>query len=371
MPVAAVEDSPEDLTARLHEVLGQVAAWMLPGAPTPGPVPAGQAEALVDLAVGHGLTGQLVAALDAGAIDVPEPVHHHAVDAHEGSLWWCLLVERRLLEIDQWFRNAGGVDYQVVKGPAVAHLDEIDPSLRSYGDLDLLVAGPSMDRALEVLMAHGAVRARPAQRPGFDARFAKGIGTRFNDGIEVDVHRSFCDGAHGFRIPLDRVFATAEQFAIGGRPLPTPAKAHRALHACYHAVIGSSTPPLRTLRDLGWYLSDTDLPPVVLAAEAQAWRGEAVLAQAVRITLDTLHLPLPAWRAWLARTPIDPAESRLIERDREPTNLPFRWSTVRELRWPDRAAFAWAVAFPSPEVLRARGQTPVSRVVNGIRRFRN
>ncbi len=371
MPVAAVEDSPEGPTARLHEVLCQVAAWMLPGAPTPGPVPTGQAEALVDLAVGHGLTGQLVAALDAGAIDVPEPVHHHAVDAHEGSLWWCLLVERRLLEIDQWFRNAGGVDYRVVKGPAVAHLDEIDPSLRSYGDLDLLVAGPSMDRALEVLMAHGAVRARPAQRPGFDARFAKGIGTRFNDGIEVDVHRSFCDGAHGFRIPLDRVFATAEQFAIGGRPLPTPAKAHRALHACYHAVIGSSTPPLRTLRDLGWYLSDTDLPPVVLAAEAQAWRGEAVLAQAVRITLDTLHLPLPSWRAWLARTPIDPAESRLIERDREPTNLPFRWSTVRELRWPDRAAFAWAVAFPSPEVLRARGQTPVSRVVNGIRRFRN
>jgi hypothetical protein len=371
MPGAVVEDSAEGSPALPHQVLRQVAAWMLPGASAPQPVPAGQAEALVELAVRHGLSGPLVACLDAGAIEVPKPVYRHAIDTHEASLWWCLLVERRLLEIDRWFRDAGGVDYRVVKGPAVAHLDEVDPSLRSYGDLDLLVAGPSMDRVLDVLVARGAVRARPAQRPGFDARFAKGVGTRFADGIEVDVHRSFCGGAHGFRIPLDRVFAAAERFQIGGRPLPAPAKAHRALHACYHAVIGSPTPPLRTLRDLGWYLSDIDLTPVVLAAEAQAWRGEAVLAQAVRITLDTLDLPLPTWRAWLARTRIDPAELRLIDKDREPTNLPFRWSTVRELRWPDRAAFAWAVAFPAPEVLRARGQTPFSRVRTGIRRFRS
>lgn len=369
MPGAVVEDRAEDPPVPPHQVLRQVAAWLLPGAPAPRPLPAGQAEALVEMAVRHGLSGPLVACLDAGAIEVPEPVRRLAVDAHEASLWWCLLVERRLLEIDQWFRDAGGVDYRVVKGPAVAHLDEIDPFLRTYGDLDLLVAGSSMDRALDVLVARGAVRARPAQRPGFDARFAKGVGTRFADGIEVDVHRSFCGGAHGFRIPIDRVFATTEQFAIGGRLLPAPAKAHRALHACYHAVVGSPSPPLRTLRDLGGYLSDADLPPAVLAAEAQAWRGEAVLARAVRVTVDTLDLPLPTWRAWLARTPIDPAELRLVAKDRGPTDLPFRWSTVRELRWPDRAAFAWAVAFPAPEVLRARGQTRFSRVWTGVRRF--
>ena len=46
----------------------------------------------------------------------------------------------------------------------------------------------------------------------------------------------------------------------------------------------------------------------MLATEAGAWRGEAVLAEAVRSTLDTLELPSPAWRAWLRDTPVNATE---------------------------------------------------------------
>ncbi len=369
MPVATRHNRDVHRQDTSLQHLHRVAGWLLPGAPTPPPLTPAEADALVGQAIGHGLLGPLIACADAGAIDLTEPSLQRAVDAHEKSMRWCLLLERRLLDIDDWFAHAGGIDYLVIKGPAVAHLDEVDPSLRSFGDLDLLVSGHSMDRALDVLARHGAIRARPARRPGFDARFGKSVGTRFGDRVEVDVHRSLCWGAHGFRIPLERLVAEPDHLVISGRAFTAPKRVHRALHACYHAIVGSPRPHLRTIRDLGWYLSSPDLRPDVLGPEAHLWRGEAVLAEAVQVTLTTLGLDLPEWEAWLESAVIDVAERQLLEQDRRPTSKPFRWTAVRELSWPDRAAFIWAVAVPSRELLDSRGQTSVGRAVSGVRRL--
>jgi len=362
MPPTPGSDETERLLLR-------ITGWQLPGVPVPGAIGAAEGAALVNRAVVEGLLGPLVACIDSGALTAPAEVVDRAVLAHERAMWWSLMLEQRLLAIDEWFRAAGGVEYMVVKGPAVAHLDAVDPFLRSFGDLDLLVAGHSMDQALSVLEKNGAERAKPARRPGFDARFGKGVGTAFADGIQVDVHRSLCGGAHGFRIPLHRLFASPDHFTLDGRQIPAPSRTHRALHACYHAVASSSRPPIRTLRDLGWYLSEGDLTPAVLGAEARLWRGEAVLAEAVESTITTLGLDLPEWQRWLSANPVDPAERRLLAKDRGRSNMPFHWSTVRELSWPDRAAFLWGVAMPSKELLRSRNQTPLSRVVSGVKRL--
>jgi len=279
------------------------------------------------------------------------------------------MLEQRLLEIDQWFAEAGGIDYMVLKGAAVAHLDEFDPFLRSFSDLDLLIAGPCMDRALDVLVSHGDRRQEPRRRPGFEGRFGKGVNTRFDDGIEVDVHRTLCGGSHGYRIPLHRMFSMSDQFEIGGRTFNAPAKIHRALHACYHAYAWSQTPPLRTVRDIASYLCDPELPLEDLTAEARLWRGEAVLALAVKQTLLELDLDLPQWKEWLATTPVDPRERDLIERDRTPRQTPFQWSTLREIPWNDRLAFLWGVAVPSKELLRSRNQNHLTRLIAGSRRL--
>ncbi|MBP7631795.1 MAG: nucleotidyltransferase family protein [Acidimicrobiales bacterium] len=313
--------------------------------------------------------GPLVSGLDTGFLTLPDDVALNAVRAHEGALWWCLELEQRLLDIEEWLEDAGGIEHLVLKGPAVAHLDDVDPSLRSFGDLDLLIAGHDLDRALDVLAHHGARRASVARRPGFDRRFGKGVGTRSEDGVEIDVHRALCGGAHGFRIPLDRLFDHAEHFSLGGRSIPTLSRPHRALHACYHAVVSSSEPPLRTPRDLGWYLSSEDLTPEVLAPEAARWRGEVVLAEAVRSTVTMFGLDLPEWQAWLNANPVPGEEHRILEVGRRPSGAPFHWSTVRELPWRDRVAFLWAVAVPSSEVLEARGQTHLSRLSTALKRL--
>ena len=351
-----------------ERVLGQVASWLLPQA---GAVDAladrAAAQELVASATSERLLGPLLLVVDGGDLDLPPDLVEAAVRGHEESMLWCLHLEQRLLEVMDWFDVAGGIEYLVVKGPAVAHLDEEDPSLRSFADLDLLVAADDMDRALAALIHHGSVRRIPERRPGFDRRFVKSIGLTSPDGVELDVHRSLCSGAHGFRIPLAELFANAEGFALGGRSVAVPCRSHRALHAAYHAVVGTPYPSLRTLRDLAGYLVHPDLPLEELVGLADRWRATTVLAEAVRATFDRLSFEAPAWRSWLDSLPADPKELAIIEAIRVETAIPFEWSTVRELSWADRASFLLAVAVPSAEELASRGMTHRTRISGGLR----
>ena len=350
-----------------ERALSQAVGWFLPGADGVDPL-ADETQHLMILHVASTsrLLGPLLVAVNAGALDLPDEVVDQMAKAHELSMLWCLQLELRILEVKDWFDKAGGVEFLVVKGPAVAHLDEPDPSLRSFADLDLLIHERDMDRAIATLGEHGAARRIPQQRPGFDRRFTKGVGTCCDDGVEIDVHRTLCVGALGFRIPLDDLFADPDHFEIGGERFAAPKLEHRALHAAYHAVVGSPVPALRTLRDLAGYLTRPELPPEVLVPEARRWGGETVLADAVRATFDTLSMDAPTWREWLDDFTPDPRDLQLIERSRGESPWPVEWSVLRELGWRDRAALCWAVAVPSHEVLEDRGQTRWSRIRSGV-----
>jgi hypothetical protein len=315
-----------------------------------------EVDLLVERATTLRLLGPLLLVVDAGALTLPEPAVERIVARHEESLLWCLRLESRLLEIGSWFA-ARGIDHLVVKGPAVAHLDDVDPSLRSFADLDLLVPGPDVGGAVATLLDRGATRPYLERRPGFDRRFVKSVTVTFPDGIEVDLHRSLCDGTHGFRIPLDRLFDRAVTFPLGGTEVRTLDRTHRALHAAYHGVLGSAVPPLRTVRDLGAYVTSPDLPPEVLAAEAEVWRGEAVLVEAVRTVFTTLRVDAPGWGDWLDRVAVDRREADIIARQRVESGSFGRakLTALRELGWRDRVAYATAVAVPTTAHLRSRG----------------
>lgn len=327
------------------------------------------AESLIAAAESERLLGQLLSQIHVDGLALPAEQARTAIDLHQRSMLWCIKLEARLLEVSDWFAAAGGIEFLVVKGPAVAHLDETDPSLRSFADLDLLIHSHDMDRAIATLVQNGAERRIPERRAGFDRRFTKGVGLRCADGVEIDVHRTLCVGALGHRIPLDELFAAPDHFEIGGEWFAALKLEHRALHAAYHAVVGSAVPALHTLRDLVGYLTRPELTPEVLVPEARRWGGETVLAEAVRTTFDTLPFEAPAWREWLADVTPDERDLRLIERSRAPSPWPVEFSVLRELGWRDRAALTWAVAVPSRDVLADRGQTPWTRVRAGLQGF--
>lgn len=346
--------------ARPTRALVALASWGLPGAPRlTGPVGPDEGVALVAWAEATQLLGPLALAVQAGDLVLLPDARALLAERQEASLWWSLAVEHRLLHVRSIFAAAGGIDHLVIKGPAVAHLDEGDPSLRSFADLDLLVRAHDLDRAVAALEASGATRPWAERRPGFDHRFAKSVTLTGPDAIELDLHRSLCDGAHGFRIPLDRLFAERGQTRIGDQEVDTLGLVQRVLHAAYHAILGSPTPKLMSLRDLAGYLTRADVSMEAVLAEARRWRGEAVLATAVGETLDALSFDAPAWLAWQRSRVVDPREQAVIERHRREGSTPGRAKLdgLRELTRLDAGRYLFALAVPSSAHLQSRGLT--------------
>lgn len=352
----------------VDRVLRQLAVWSLDGSGHVDPLADASSESvLVDEAVAHGLLGSLVGGIGAAVIDLSPEQIERSRTLHDGAAVWCLRVERRMLEIEDRFDAGGGIEHRILKGPAVAHLDEHDPALRTFADLDLLLAAHDLDRGIRLLTEMGIERRIAERRPGFDRRFVKGVGMSGADLIEVDVHRNLCGGPHGFRVPPGRLLEERELFEVGGRELPALSARHRLLHACYHAMVGSSSPPLRTLRDLAGYLRRPDLGPEAVLPEARRWRGEAVVAAAVIECIAVMGIDVPAWQSWAEGFDIDPEELQIMADGRIEGEHLVDWTEVRELSWSDRPAFLFAVAFPSRAVLAERGETTTDRLRSGVR----
>lgn len=348
-------------SAAVERVLRQVAAWGLPGAPAldaGGRLDADDGAAVVERAVEERVIGLLAVAIEAGELPVDPATREAAVAAHRTALVWCLRLEVQLLHL---LDLLAAVDVRplVLKGPAIAHLDLPDPSLRTFADVDLLIAGAELDRAVAAIEADGAARSWAERRPGFDRRFAKSVTLRYPAGIEVDVHRSLCDGVHGFRIPIDELFARAETFHLAGREVRTLSRPHRALHAAYHLTLGSRAPRLMSVHDLAEHLCDPSLAVEPLAGEASRWRGDEVLAAAVSTCVDLLDIDLGPWRDWLDGRVPDRAEVAIVERQRR-EGSGIGWGKVQALRelpgLRRRVAYAWALVWPTRAHLRSRGR---------------
>lgn len=322
---------------------------------------------IIETAEMYRVLGPTVWALADAGFSLPDSTRDHVASRFNAVMAWCLELEVRLLEINHWFADAGGIQFLVLKGAAVAHLDEVDPSLRSFADVDLLIAESDIDRAIAVLQDHGAVRRIPEHHRGFDRRFSKGVGLTCADGIEIDVHRTLCMGTLGFRIPLDELFARPDRFEIGGEHFRALRLEHRALHAAYHAVVGSSQPPLHTVRDLAGYLGRPELTPDALVPIASTWGGATILWKAINSTIELLDPHVPRWRGWVDEFTPDRRDLELISRSHVESRWPIESSMLRELAWRDRVAYTWGVAFPSNEALSDRGTSMWGRLRDGVR----
>lgn len=355
--VAHTTAAPATRTPGLERSLRELAAWGLAGARPLTPVPgADEGSALVALAGQERLSGVLSVAADAGAIELHPDVVAQAHEAHRSALVWCLRLEIQLLHLVELLRSRG-VEPVVLKGPAAAHLDDVDASLRPFGDLDLLVAGADVDRAVAAIVADGAARPWAERRPGFDRRFAKSVTLRYPNGLEVDLHRTLVDGVHGVRIPLAQLHEASARLELGGASLPCLSLVHRVLHTAYHLALGSPTPRLMSLRDLAGHLTDPVLHHAEVVAEARRWGGEAVLAHAVRTTVVTLGIEAPHWEAWADGVHAGHREQAVLERQRREGSALGRakLDVLRELPWRDRPAYAAALVAPSRDHLRSRG----------------
>jgi hypothetical protein len=353
-----------------------LAAFGLPGAQIrmpSAPLEHDAWERLVGKVGGQRLEGLFARAVADGALPATGQQRDQAYEIEIAAAVRSLRIERALLAA--WRALADqAIDVRVLKGSAVAHLDYPDPAIRGFGDVDLLVSGRQLEAAIGLLLATGAERPLPELHPGFDRRFGKGVMLKGSDGIELDVHRSLLAGPYGLTVDLDHLLASSEPYALGGEQVLALGRVERFLHACYHAALGDPATRLVPLRDVIQMALHPDLDWPRVLDLAGAWRGEPVLARAIRLAWDRFALDHETEAsAWAGGFIPSIAQQRALDSylvvDRR-----FGRQALAALRVIPgvgaKAAYVRALAMPSRQHLRARKENPIKRLAHGTRLIR-
>jgi hypothetical protein len=246
----------------------------------------------------HRLLGLLARAVRDGALVIERESHDALEDLLRGWLGHALRVERLLLDARTILRRAA-IPNRVLKGVALAHTAYVDPELRVFGDVDLLVpTGRFLEAVAALERGFDTTRAVPELRPGFDERFGKEVMLRCN-GLELDLHRIFVEGALGLTIDTADLFAPPYRFAFGGTDLEALPMPPRLLHACYAAALGDWPPRLMSLRDVAQLVRYEQPNLVDVLLMARRWQCEVVVARAVTTAWEELGLtdrpPIVEW----------------------------------------------------------------------------
>lgn len=311
----------------------------------------------------------LRAALE-GALPVTAPQIRQLAEAHNGAMIWALRIERALLQAIERLEDVG-VDARALKGTFAAHALYASPSDRIFGDVDLLVRSEDMDLAVAELQALGYERLFPQLRRGFDRRYGKAVTLQSEEGVQIDLHRTFLMGPHGLLLDTEPLFASAQEVTIGGRQVKGLDWDGQALHAAFTVAVGDLTPKPTAVRDLAELLlrrMDGHEALLELAERAEAL---ALVARAVNLTWRMLDLAdiLPINR-WAQRYEPSRRELTLMRSyiGRRRSYAAKAFDSLRVLPTTrDRLAYLWAVAMPDRSFLRGQKETPLHWLQRGSR----
>ena len=353
-----------------------VAAFRLTGAIPKLPTEPLSVEAwglVLDLARHERVMGLLATAIHTGEFASTNAQAEQVFALHREAMCAVLLLEHELLNVVSLF-NVADIEYRVIKGSSVAHLDYPQPELRSFCDVDILVPAAQFDDAARVLIGHGHRRQFPQPRPGFDRRFSKGATFVTPDGHEIDVHRTLADGPFGLLVHLADLWARSSFFTLGGQPLVALAPEERFLSACFNAALGDYPPRLGRLRDVAELLLCGWLDLDGVRTLSARWRADAVLARAVHLTADGFDLrdnsALVPWarRYKLARWERRALAVYTVSRRSYPAmaaaSVPF--IPGRRGKW----AYLRALAVPDSIYVEGRHSSHISRWRYGIKAIR-
>jgi hypothetical protein len=305
----------------------------------------------------HRLLGLFATAVRDGAVALDDAQAGRFELSYRAWLTHALRVERLVLDATRVLDRAG-IPSRVLKGVALAHTAYDDPSERVFGDVDLLVPGDQLTRASETLAdALDGTRPQPELRPGFDDRFGKEVMLRVSS-LELDLHRTFVEGAYGLTVKLDDLFAPPYRFPLGITELEALPMPPRLLHACYAAAFGVWPPRLMSLRDVAQLIHRESPNLLDVLLMAREWQCEPIVARAVNLAWDQLALTRePPIVEWARRFEPTPHQRRMLAWHEGPARaFTGQVAAVLVLHGThERLAYLRAIMFPQPSYLAARG----------------
>ncbi len=185
--------------------------------------------------------------------------------------------------------------FAVLKGAATAHLDYVDPSLRQFGDIDLLVS-PHDFAAVSALLDDQGWR-RPYTLPRHHAQFTHAITWRRPGRVEVDVHQRIAHRAVGQLVPTSELLTDAAMYRIAGFELPALSRTDRLIHAALHAMSRGPYRRLSSTADVLVLVEASATSAAAVLAHADVWKVRSLVEHAISSSYEAAQLSIPGdWR---------------------------------------------------------------------------
>ncbi len=248
---------------------------------------------LLVLAEQHGVLGHLAKCL--GELDenlVPEDTRQALQERHLAQVFSTLRMTAELFRLMELFA-AKDIPALVVKGPVLAMQAYGDPSMRSYGDLDLLVRQRDIRRATESLQAAGYQATVPLS--AIDAGEIPGqyLFSNSSARLLVELHNDFTLRYFPRRLPLEKFFARRILVQLDVREIPALAVEDELVYICIHGT-KHLWERLIWIADVAALVSrQTDIDWQGAAETAKEVGAERMLRTGLRLASDLLHARLP------------------------------------------------------------------------------
>ncbi len=201
--------------------------------------------------------------------------------------------------------EAAGIESIFIKGVFQADQSTGGFAARGAGDVDVLVAAADLPRAVDVLMAGGAVSSAAEASAALDPtdprmEVAHAVALSLN-GIAVDLHHRLDPDPHVMSVPFEDLLRASTTGSPGGTELRTLSALDSCAFVASHGA-RDNWASMRHVCDFALALAaacpDGDLEPLLVRAEELGVRGRVELA------LEVARVLVPALprQSWGART---------------------------------------------------------------------
>jgi len=248
---------------------------------------------LLLLAEEHGVVGQLAACLnDGNLVAVPPEIRQTLLERQRAQNFLTLRLTAELFRLLELF-DTEGISALVIKGPVLAAQAYADPSMRSYGDLDLLVRQRDIRKATELMIASGykaavSLSAIDACRIPGQYLFSKPDPT-----LLVELHNDFTLRYFPKPLPIEDFFSRQIRVRLDAREIPTPSVEDELVLICVHGA-KHFWERLSWIADVAGLVSrQTNIDWERAASSAKAVQAEHLLHAGLWLAMDVLEAELP------------------------------------------------------------------------------
>ena len=248
---------------------------------------------LLLLAEEHGVLGQLAACLNNdGAPGAPPEVKQSLLERRRTQNFLTLRLTAELFRLLELFGKQG-ISALVTKGPVLAAQAYGDSSVRSYGDLDLLVRQRDMRRATELMIGSGYQAA--VSPSAIDAGKIPGqyLLSKPDAKLLVELHNDLTLRYFPRPLPIEDFFARQILVRLDAHEVPAPSVEDELVLICIHGA-KHFWERLSWIADVAGLVSrQTGIDWERAASSARAVQSEHLLHTGLRLAADVLRAKLP------------------------------------------------------------------------------